>query len=72
MAWERLENKLKSIAEEKWNDEHYYKRLEQIGMGSRSDKKRSYRIKEDIVIDHITGKQCSFKDFSRGRIDLLS
>ena len=72
IAWIRLEEKLKSIEEEKWNKKAYQNRLDQVGSGSRSDKKRSYRIKEDLVIDHETGKQCSFKDFSRGKLELLS
>ncbi len=72
LAWQRLEERLKSIEEEKWNQKVYQNRLEQVGSGSRSDKKRSYRIKEDLVIDHETGKQCSFKDFSRGKLELLS
>jgi peptide chain release factor 1 len=72
IAWQRLEERLKLIEEEKWNQKVYQNRLEQVGSGSRSDKKRSYRIKEDLVIDHETGKQCSFKDFSRGKLELLS
>ena len=72
IAWQRLEERLKSIEEEKWNQKKYQNRLDQVGSGSRSDKKRSYRIKEDLVIDHETGKQCSFKDFSRGKLELLS
>jgi len=72
LAFQRLEEKLRSIEEEKWNKKSYQNRLDQVGKGSRSNKKRSYRIKEDLVVDHETGKQCSFKDFSRGKIELLN
>jgi peptide chain release factor 1 len=72
IAFERLEEKLRLIEEEKWNKKSYQSRLDQVGTGSRSDKKRSYRIKEDLVVDHETGKQCSFRDFSRGKIELLN
>jgi len=72
IAFERLEEKLRLIEEEKWNKKIYQNRLDQVGTGSRSDKKRSYRIKEDLVVDHETGKQCSFRDFSRGKIELLN
>ena len=72
LAFQRLEERLRSIEEEKWNKKSYQNRLDQVGTGSRSDKKRSYRIKEDLVVDHESGKQCSFRDFSRGRIELLS
>ena len=45
--------------------------FDQIGNCSRSDKRRTYKIKEDSVVDHITGKKASYKDISRGKIDLL-
>lgn len=53
------------------NKESEY-RKDQIGSGDRSFKKRTYRVKDDIVIDHETGKTCSFKDFNRGKIEILS
>ncbi len=72
IAFQRLEERLRLIEEEKWNNKSYQNRLDQVGTGSRSDKKRSYRIKEDLVVDHESGKQCTFRDFSRGKIELLS
>ncbi len=72
IAWVRLESRLKSVEEEKHSQKVYQDLYSQIGNSSRSDKKRSYRIKEDLVIDHETGKQCSFRDFNRGKIELLS
>jgi len=60
---------------------HFYKtgkiedvvteRREQIGTGFRGDKKRTYRVTDDSIIDHETGKSCSFKKFMRGNIELL-
>ena len=47
-------------------------RRNQIGEGSRGDKRRTYRVKDDIVIDHITGKTANLKDILRGKINLLS
>lgn len=47
-------------------------RRDQIGDGARSDKRRTYRVKDSIVIDHITGKTASLKDILRGKIELLS
>ena len=72
IAWKRLEDKIKEIEEQKHNDKIYSDRFDQVGNSSRSVKKRSYRLKENMVIDFITDKRCSFKDFSRGRIELLS
>lgn len=72
IAWIRLEEKLKSIEKEKFEQKIYQNRFDQVANSGRSDKKRSYRIKEDLVLDHVTGKKCTFKEFSRGRIELLS
>lgn len=71
IAWKRLEDKIKSIHSKKYFSKIEENRFDQIGYANRSDKKRTYRIKEDIVIDHITGKSCSYKDFSRGKLDLI-
>lgn len=46
-------------------------RREQIGTGERSDKRRTYRVKDGIVIDHITNKTANIKDIYKGRINLL-
>lgn len=46
-------------------------RNSQIGNGERSDKKRTYRDKDDKVIDHETGKSASLKQFMRGKLELL-
>jgi protein subunit release factor A len=51
----------RSIEEEKWNKKAYQNRFNQVGTGSRSDKKRSYRIKEDLVVDHETGNSVLLK-----------
>lgn len=47
-------------------------RKDQIGKGDRSDKRRTYRVKDSIVVDHITNKTASLKDVLRGKINLLS
>lgn len=46
-------------------------RNKQIGDGTRSDKRRTYRVKDGIVIDHITNKTANIKDIFKGRINLL-
>ena len=47
-------------------------RRDQIGEGSRSDKRRTYRVKDDLVVDHIANKTASLKDILKGRIELLA
>lgn len=47
-------------------------RREQIGKGDRSDKRRTYRVKDSVVVDHITNKTANLKDVLRGKIELLA
>ena len=46
-------------------------RKEQIGVGGRSDKRRTYRVKDGEVIDHISGKRVKLKLILRGKLELL-
>ena len=43
-------------------------RREQINL---TDKRRTYRVKDGLVIDHITDKQTKLKNILRGKIELL-
>jgi len=53
-------------------EENAEERRDQIGKGDRGDKRRTYRVKDSIVVDHITNKTASLKDILRGKIELLS
>lgn len=46
-------------------------RSAQIGVGMRSDRRRTYRFQEDRVLDHLTGRSARAAAFMRGRIDAL-
>lgn len=35
-------------------------------------KRRTYRVKDGVVIDHVTGKTTLMKNILRGKIELLS
>lgn len=72
IAWDRLYQKLKSIEEDKFNKSIYDDRFSQIGNSNRSQKRRTYRIKDDVVIDHLTNRETSYKNISRGKLELLS
>lgn len=50
--------------------EHEAKK-EQLSEASRGDKRRTYKVTESMVIDHITGKRARLKDIFRGKINLL-
>lgn len=71
IAYQRLFEKLKAVEDEKNYQKIKKHRNDQIGYGNRGTKKRTYRIRENIVIDHETGRTCQWKDFSRGNIQLL-
>jgi peptide chain release factor 1 len=53
-------------------EENVEERREQIGKGERGDKRRTYRVKDALVIDHLTNKTASLKDILRGKIELLA
>lgn len=72
IAWTRLEEKLKVVEEEKFNKKTYTDRYNQVGNSERSDKKRTFRVKEDVVIDHETGRTATYKEICRGKIELLN
>ena len=71
LAWKILEEKLKSIFQKEQDNKLKNTRSNQIGDGERSEKRRTYREKDNIVIDHITGKRATYKDILKGKIELL-
>lgn len=42
------------------------KRKEQVGSGQRGDKIRTYRVRDDRVVDHVTGQKWKFSKWIRG------
>lgn len=70
-AWEILKAKLEKIYLKNYSDKIVSEKREQIGSGERSDKRRTYREKEDLAIDHITGKSTRLKDIWKGKISIL-
>lgn len=46
-------------------------RKQQVGSGMRGDKRRTLRVRDDIVEDHSTGKSTTFEKYSRGILDDL-
>lgn len=75
-------NKIDALDEIKKRVNYFYRtghedeaseiRREQIGTGERSDKRRTYRVKDGIVVDHITNKTVNIKDIYKGRINLFA
>lgn len=71
IAWDRLTEKVKLIDVNKSYHKHKNFRNDQIGESGRGSKRRTYRLLENTVKDHITGKTCRWRDFSKGKIELL-
>ncbi len=42
------------------------KRKQQVGSGMRGDKIRTYRVRDNKVVDHVTGKKWRFNKWMRG------
>ncbi len=70
-AWEILIEKLKKIHDSNSNQLISDSKQEQVGSGIRSEKRRTYRVKEDLVIDHITNRSTSLKNIYKGKLELL-
>lgn len=71
-ALRELTKRVNDLYKNGHNDEITKERRDQIGKGERSDRRRTYRVKDSIVVDHITNKTASLKDILRGKIELLS
>jgi peptide chain release factor 1 len=62
-----------------WSAEHQRQQMfcenesrrAQVGSGMRGDKRRTYRLQDDRVIDHRTGREGRCSQILRGGVDLL-
>ena len=72
----QLRNKTTAIAlvtarlfaadQERRNGSVAFDRRQQVGSGQRGDKRRTIRVKDGEVNDHITGKSWRYRDYIRG------
>lgn len=53
------------------NDRELNLRNSRYNPNKNSLKRRTYRVKDSIVIDHVSGKKISLRDILRGRIELI-
>lgn len=70
-AYKKLKMRINTYYRTGFLEEASEERRDQIGDGSRSDKRRTYRVKDGMVTDHLTNKVASYKDIIRGKIHLL-
>jgi len=70
-AWEKLQQRVyeyyKSLNDKNLSDI----KKDQVGIQNRSNKVRTYNIKNDMVKDHITNKTITIKQLYKGEIDKL-
>jgi protein subunit release factor A len=66
-----LKERLQKLSDNKFNRTYGNIRKEQIGLGLRCEKRRTYRVKDDLVIDHILNKKISLTDVYNGNIHKL-
>ena len=67
-AWNRLEERLSGMHDEKLGMQQRETRFNQIGFGNRNDKRRTYREQDGFVIDHVSGKRITIKELYKGNI----
>lgn len=70
-AFTALNQKVYDITKSKSQHSESNVRKNQVGSGERGDKVRTYRMQEDNVVDHITGKTAKCKDVLKGMMDKL-
>ncbi len=71
-AWKVLTKRVNEFYKTGKIEETVEERRDQIGTGFRGDKIRTYRTKDDMVIDHVSNKTCSLKKFLRGDLDIIN
>jgi len=68
-AWKDLEQRVRAYYQQEAKNSEDAVRANQLGSGMRGDKIRTYREKDDQVIDHRTHKRCSLKGIRHGRLE---
>jgi len=67
LATRLLAERLQEREREKVLQERFRTRKAQVGSGMRGDKRRTYREKDNQVIDHVTGQTWKYKKWVKGQ-----
>ncbi len=67
LAMDLLRSRLKERAEETARQARAKDRKVQVGSGQRADKRRTIRVQDGQVIDHVTGRKWRFDDYTQGK-----
>ena len=71
VAMAMLRSRLLEDEQNKATQEQNALRRDQVGTGMRGDKKRTVSVPRDEVVDHETGRRITYKEFLKGKLDLL-
>jgi len=66
VALDTLRDRLVKIQRDRAADDRASARRDQVGSGMRGDKRRTIRVQDDTVIDHLTGRVWRYRDYVRG------
>jgi peptide chain release factor 1 len=67
-AMHELERRVREREQASWQERLNTLRQQLIGSGERGDKIRTYRERDDVVIDHRTGQKMRFREVVNGNI----
>ncbi len=67
-----LAARVRQQAESSVSGERHLLRKQQVGTGMRGDKRRTIRVRDDRVTDHVTGRTVSVKQYLRGELEGLA
>lgn len=71
IAFELLEQKLQDLYSAQRKSKRADERRDQVGTGLRGDKVQTVQEQNDRVVNHISGKKISCKQYYKGKIELL-
>ena len=71
LAYDILRAKLLDNERERGILNRNKKRRDQVGCGMRGDKRRTIRVNDNQVTDHLLGKTVTYKDYAKGNWDGL-
>lgn len=71
LALEILRAKLLARERERGILQRNESRRQQVGCGQRGDKRRTIRVHDNQVVDHVLGKTTTYKDYAKGILDGL-
>ena len=67
-----LSQKLSLKARQEAVESRNRRRKAQVGSGMRGDKRRTVRVQEGKVRDHLTGRVCRVRDYLKGELEKLA